>query len=388
MPKINPIVEKIPRVGLRKFMEMPEASHPDVIHFEVGQPSFRTPKNIIEKVCASLMDDDNPLYTGYTANAGVPSLKEALVEKLRDRDGFKDINEDNVFVTAGSTSTLARCFTLVVEPGDEVLIPDPGWYNYWALTQLLGGVPRLCELSAESGFLPDVDELSKLVTPKTKMIIVNSPSNPTGAVYPTGLMKELVKFAHDNDIFMLSDEAYGDLIYEGEHVSPGRFEETDSERHILSVYSFSKSYAMAGWRVGYAVISRELAKQMVKIQEPYESCASSISQKAAEEALKLDGEVRKMVEEYRRRWKTALDVLTRNNQLFYKPRGAFYILIDVTKSGMSPDAFAERLLKQKKVAVAPCDFGKSKDRYIRVSWAQVNEDVLETGLERICGLLS
>jgi len=368
-------------------MEMPASRHPDVIHFEVGQPDFRTPEHIIQKVCASLTNADNPLYTGYTQNAGVPSLREALVEKLRQRNGFKHIDEDNILVTSGSTSTLARCFTLVVEPGDEVLISDPGWYNYWALTQLLGGVPRLFKLTADSGFLPDVDELSKVVTQKSKMIIVNSPSNPTGAIYPAELMEKLVKFAHDNDLFLLSDEAYEDLIYEGEHVSPGRYEEIDSERHVLSVFSFSKSYSMAGWRVGYAVTSRELAKQMIKIQEPYESCASSISQKAAEEALKSDGDVRQMLKAYRRRWQTAVDVLQRNNLLFYKPRGAFYILIDVTNSGMSPDAFAEKLLKQKKVAVAPCDFGRSKDKYIRVSWAQVDENTLATGLERICSLL-
>jgi len=368
-------------------MEMPEASHPDVIHFEVGQPNFRTPEDIIRKVCASLVDADNPLYTGYTQNAGVFSLRKALVEKLRNRNGFRDVDEDNILVTSGSASTLARCFSLVVEPGDEVLIFDPGWYNYWALTRLLGGVPKLCELSVESGFVPDIDELSKLVTQKTKMIIVNSPSNPTGAIYPKGLMRKLVKFAHDNDLFLLSDEAYEDLIYEGEHVSPGRFEEIDSERHVLSVFSFSKSYSMAGWRVGYAVTSRKLAEQMIKIQEPYESCASSISQKAAEEALKSDGDVRQMVTSYRRRWNTAVDVLQRNNLLFYKPCGAFYILIDVTNSGMSPDAFAEKLLKEKKVAVAPCDFGKSKDKYIRVSWAQVDETALAIGLERICSLI-
>ena len=249
------------------------------LRLEVGEPSFVTPQHIIDAALEAARNG----HTGYGPNGGLLSLRELLSVKL-ERVNRIDAGIDDIVVTPGGMNALYSAFTLLLEPGDEVLLPTPGFPNMDEMVRLLGGVPRFYRLLPANGFLPDFDELASLVTPKTKVMFVNSPSNPTGRVYGEGVVREVVEFANRHDLWLISDEVYDELVLDPSvsHVPSAWF---DTEGRVISVFSFSKVYAMTGWRVGYAVARGDIPQLMRSTQEPQVSCPSTISQKAAEAAL-------------------------------------------------------------------------------------------------------
>lgn len=344
---------------------------PDAIHLEVGQPDFRTPPHIIDAAHQAARDG----YTGYTPNAGLDSLREACAEKARTENSL-DCDASNVLITVGSEGAVASAFVALVDAGDEVLVPEPGWTNYAMLTRAREATPVPYALRAEDGFIPDPAAVDACVTPRTKMLVVNTPANPTGAVYPAATVEALVDVARRRNLYVLSDEAYEKLTFGPEHVSPGRY---DDDGRVVTTFSFSKSYAMTGWRVGYAVAPEAVARLMIQLQEPYYSCAPSISQKAAEAALAGPQDcVRDMVAAYAARQRIVLDTLSPAGFVTYRPQGAFYVLVNIAGTGMTSYDFAKDCLQETHVAVAPgATFGESADGWIRISVATSTDDVRE-----------
>ena len=377
MKPISATIRGMKRSGIREILDLASAM-PDVIHLEIGQPDFPTPAHITEAAHQAALDG----YTQYTPNAGLPSLREAIVRKLRERNGMT-ASVENVVVTPGSVFAMAASLLALAEPGEEVLVPDPGWPNYEMMLTCQRFVARPYPLCKESGFLPDIAALPELVTPRTKAIIVNSPSNPCGVVLPRETVRELVGFADEHDLYVLSDEIYEDIVFEGEHVSPATF---DRDGRVLSVFGFSKSYAMTGWRVGYVMAPQSIAAEIIKLQEAYVSSAPSVSQKAAEAALTGPQDcVWRMAEAYRRRRDAVCDCLREHGLFDYEPTGAFYILIDISRTGLTSREFCLELLSEKQVAVAPGDtFGQVGEGSVRISLAK-NDGELAEGIKRVCG---
>ena len=367
------------RSGIRMIMDL-SAEVPDAIHLEVGQPDFDTPAHIVEAGCRAAKEG----FTRYTPNAGLLSLREAIVEKLRERNGI-EATVDQVVVTPGAVTAIATVLLAIAEPGEEVLLPDPAWPNYEMMALSIGAVPVRYPLDPERGFLPDFEGMERAVSERAKALMVNSPCNPTGAVFPEYVVRGLMEFAERHDLYLISDEVYEDIVFEGEHISPARF---DRDGRVVSVFGFSKTYAMTGWRLGYAVASEVVARVVAKLQEPFVSCASAISQKAGEAALRGDQScVAEMREAYRRRRDLAVGLFREHGVAVHEPKGAFYMLVDVASSGLDSYTFARRLLEEKKVAVAPgATFGPRGEGYVRISLATAEEQLLE-GVRRLCRFL-
>ena len=272
------------------------------------------------------------------------------MEKLGQDNEIK-VGPDQVAATPGSVFALASALMTVADPGDEVLIPDPGWPNYHMQALALGLKPVHYPLWAEAGYQPRVQDLSPLVTPRTRALIINNPSNPTGAVFSRKTLESLLELARERDFYLISDEVYEKIIYEGSHFSPASI---DPDGRVISVFAVSKTYAMTGWRLGYYAAPAALAPVMFKALEPFVSCASSVSQKAAEAALRGPQEcVAEMVETYRRRRDLVVERLERAGLGFVRPSGAFYLLIDITPTGLDSYGFATQLLQETGTAVAP-----------------------------------
>lgn len=257
----------MPRSKIREIMHL-AMDMPDAIHLEVGEPGFPTPEHVVEAACAAAKAG----FTKYTPNAGVSSLREAIVDKLRKCNGI-EASIDNVTVTAGGVCAIATSLLALMEPGEEILIPELSWPDYDMIIAVNGWKPRRYPLLKENGFLPDLDALRRLINDRTKVLMVNSPSNPTGAVFPREIQQEMLEIAKEHDLYLLSDETYDQIVFDGEHVSPAVF---DEDGRVLTVFSFSKVYSMTGWRVGYVVAPEEIARLITELQEPYVSCASSI----------------------------------------------------------------------------------------------------------------
>src|SRR4051812_33289879 len=363
------------RSGIREIMELAlEVS--DVLHLEVGEPNFKTPRHIVDAAYQAALDG----YTRYTANAGFLSLRRAIADKLRRVNGF-EAPPDRIIVTHGAVSGLMNAAMALLDPGDELLLPDPGWPNCEMMALSLGAVPRRYPLDVENGFLPHMGALEALVGRRTKALLINSPANPTGAVFPEALVRELVAFANRHDLWLISDECYDQLVYDGVHTSPARF---DTDGRVISAFSFSKTYAMTGWRIGYTVAPPGVVELMLKLQEPVISCASAVSQKAAEAALLGPQScVEEMRASYHARRDAALAVLREAGFQPSIPRGAFYVMVDVSAATDDSYDFARELLKNRRVAVAPGEaFGPSGRGLVRVSLA-TERSILEEGLRRL-----
>ena len=321
-------------------------------------------------------------FTRYTPNAGITPLREALVQKLRQRNGL-EVSIDNITITSGAVNAIFAAIFSTVDPGEEVLLPDPGWPNFELVPRCYGAKVVRYPLDREQGFIPtDFDAMDRLVSEKTKAIVVNSPSNPSGSVFPPETVERLVEFAQRLDLYLISDETYEDIVFEGEHISPAHF---CPEGRVLGLFSFSKSYAMTGWRVGYLVASEEISVLARKIHEPTISCVSSISQAAALAALQGPRDyISEMVTAYRRRRDLAMEILREYDLFNYLPQGAFYTLVDISRCGMDSYNFARSLLAERKVAVAPGEtFGPAGANFVRVSFSNSDETISE-GMRRLC----
>ena len=378
---INSFIENMPRSGIRRIMDTATAD--DIFHLEVGQPYFPSPEPAIRAACKAASDRSG-IYTRYTPNMGYTTLRKALVKKLEQENGILS-SEDRILITPGSNYGIMIVFSVLLNAGDEVLVPDPGYINYASLPPQYGGKVVRYALEESNGFEPEIDAIAEKVTSKTKIIVHNSPSNPTGAVCSEKFVAALMDLACRHNLYVLSDEAYEHIVFEGRHISPGKY---DDDGRVISVFTFSKSFAMTGWRLGYVVAGEPIARALEKQQELYVSCAPSISQIAAEAALN-DGRpyIGPMVDEYRRRRDIAIHILKQNNLYAYTPHGAFYVLVDITNTEMDSDEFADRLLLEKRVAVAPgATFGRIAGNYIRVSMAS-DYEVVEEGIRKICEFL-
>ena len=352
---------------------------PGCIRLEVGQPDFPSPPHVIEAACRAAREG----WTKYTPNAGIPELREAIARKFKRKNGI-DASVDTITVTPGAVCAVSTSLLALLDPGDEVLIPDPGWPNYEMMAVAQSAIPVHYPLH-QGTFEPDMGAFERAITERTKAMILNSPSNPTGAVLSEEVLGNILEVAAKRDLYIISDEVYEEILFEGEHVSIGRL---DAEGRVLTVSGVSKAYSMTGWRIGYVHAPRRISEIITKVQEPYVSCPCGVSQKAAEAAL--DGPqdcVQEMVTAYRERRDAVLDVLRENDLYTYTPRGAFYLLVDISGTGMDSYAFAKTLLRKHKVAVAPGEtFGEIGASYVRMSFAASKEDLAE-GTRRICAYI-
>ncbi len=376
MRNISDNLSKMPRSGIRVILDM-AAQREEAFHLELGEPGFQTPDHISRAAEAAIREG----YTKYTANTGLPSLREAVLEKVV-RDNRIPAEPDQVAVTPGSVFALASAVMAVTNPGDELLVPDPGWPNYHMQAVALGLKTVYYPLRAENGYQPRAEELDRLIGPRTRAMIINTPSNPTGAVYSEETVSELVGLAQKHDIYLISDEVYEKIIYRGSHLSPASI---DPDGRVISVFAASKTYAMTGWRIGYYVAPSRVAPVMNKALEPFVACASTVSQKAAEAALRGPQDcVAEMVSAYARRRDLVVGILGSAGLSFIKPSGAFYLLIDIGRTGLDSYSFATALLEETGVAVAPgLTFGPGSDNLIRISFCARTEE-LEEGVRRLC----
>jgi aspartate aminotransferase len=380
MPTLAPGAESMPRSGIRRIMDLAWGLPGPVIGLHVGEPSFTPPEHVVEAARVAYAAGD----THYVPNAGVGELRRAIAGKVSSTNGFAT-GPEQVVVSAGGAQALHNAFSLTLSAGDEVLIPDPGWPNYAMAVQLLQAVPVRYPLRPGNGFRPDVGELGGLVTDRTRLIVVNTPSNPLGTVLPAGDVEALVRFAERHDLWLVSDECYDALTYEQEHVSPGRF---DRDSRVLSAFSFSKTYAMTGLRVGYLVTSEAVARESAKLQEPMVACVNAPAQAAALAALRGPQDaVTAMRDAYRERRDLALAALDAQGMDYLTPEGAFYLWVDVRdRTGGDVDGWALSLLREHSVAVAPgTTFGPLGEGWVRLSLATATEDLLE-GIRRIGGV--
>jgi len=369
----------LPRSAIREIMSLAAAKQ-GVIHLEVGEPDAPTPAHIIEGAFRAAREG----WTRYSPNAGLASLREKVAARVSRRSG-QAVPAERIVVTTGAVGGLYSALMSVLDPGDEVLIPDPGWPNYEAIAHLAGARAVRFALSAQRKFLPDMEEIRRLTSERTKAILINTPGNPTGAVFPRELLRSLVEHCRGTGIYLVSDEVYEDIVFEGEHVSAGAFDAAD---RVFVVSGTSKSFAMTGWRLGWLVCPPQLAGVATGLQEPVTSCASTIAQKAAEAALDGgDACVRELAAAFRRRRDMVVEVLGKQGLLPMVPAGAFYALVDVSRTGQDSLSVCKRLLQTRGVAAVPgITFGPASDRYIRIAFT-VADDELRAGLSCLADFL-
>ena len=344
---ISPSIKAIPPSGIRKFFDLCAGSK-DIISLGVGEPDFVSPWTIREACVYSLGKG----YTMYTSNYGMPELRKEIVRYLYERCGVEYNENTDIIVTVGASEAIDMALRTLLTPGDEVLIPEPCYVSYQACTLMSGGVPVSVPLSAENKFKLTPEDLEKHITPKSKVLILSFPNNPTGAIMDREELTALANVAIKHDLIVISDEIYCELTYEKEPISvaslPGM-----KERTIL-VNGVSKSFAMTGWRIGYVACAPEFISAMVKIHQYTILCAPIMGQMAAIEAFQNGlPEVEKMRTEYNYRRRYIVEKAAEIGLDMVTPEGAFYVFPSIKKFGMSSEEFAGRLLQEKKVAVVP-----------------------------------
>ena len=379
MSVVSKRVEMIPRSGIREIFDLARGV-PDLVHFELGEPDFRMPDHVTEAAIQALKDG----FTKYTPNAGLEELRAAISEKFHRENGFDADPQSEIMVTAGAVNALSLAILSTINPGDEVVIPDPGYVSFAADVLLAGGVPVFAPLHEKNDFRLTPGDLERVISKKTRMIIINSPSNPTGGVELMEDLKGITQLAIQNGILVLSDESYERLVYPGnEHYSIARLPEMHDR--TISIFSFSKTYAMTGMRIGYVTGNATLIRQMTKLQEHYVSCVNAVAQKAAIAALQGSQRcVAQMLAEYTRRRDLLIDGLNETGVITCrKPAGTFYAFPNITKTGYDSKTIARNLLTEAKVVTVPgVAFGKSGEGYIRLSFA-TNLNNIKKAIQRI-----
>lgn len=374
---LSDLIVQIPPSGIRKFFDIVSEME-GAISLGVGEPDFDTPWHIRDEGIHSLKKG----RTFYTSNAGLKELKIEICRYLERRFHVNYDYTDEVMVTVGGSEAIDIALRAMLNPGDEVLIPQPSYVSYVPCTVLAGGVPVEVQLEEKDRFRLTKDKLLEKITPKTKILILPFPNNPTGSIMEEEDLREIAKIVEEKDLFVISDEIYCELTYKGKHNTiaalPGM-----KERTVL-INGFSKSYAMTGWRLGYACAPAVILKQMLKIHQYAIMCAPTTSQYAAIEALRNgDEDVERMRGAYDERRRFLVKALRDMGFDCYEPQGAFYVFPSIKRFGMSSDAFALKLLEEEKVAVVPgTAFGDCGEGYLRISYAYSLKD-LKRALERI-----
>ncbi len=350
-----------------------QAEGKSVLNFSLGEPDFKTPGHICEAAKRALDFG----YTHYTSSAGISELREAIAGKIREENEV-DVSAENVIVTPGAKQAIYELMMSVLDDGDEVILLDPAWVTFESAVKLAGGNPKWVKRLEEE---VNYESLESAVSENTKLIVINSPNNPAGYVLSETEQKEIAEFAVDHDLLVLSDEIYEKIIYGRKHVSIASFDGMQARTVIIN--GFSKTYAMTGWRIGYAVAPAEISKGMLKIQQHSVSCAPSIAQSAALTALSSPQDcVNEMVEQFKRRRDVIVKRLNEIGLRCLNPEGAFYAFVNTSNHGNDVE-FTERLLKEAYIVVTPGSaFGLAGKNYVRFSFAASIEDILE-GMGRI-----
>lgn len=369
----NPLADKvtdIPFSGIRKFFDI-VSEMPDAISLGVGEPDFDTPWHIRDEGIYSLEKG----RTFYTSNSGLKELRQEIANYLKRRQGLEYDAMKEILITVGGSEAIDVGMRVMLNPGEEVLIPQPSYVSYEPCVTLAGGVPVIINLKEENEFRLTAQELLDAITDKTKILVLPFPNNPTGAILEEKDLREIAKICVEKDIFVMSDEIYAELTYKEKHISiaqmPGM-----QERTIL-INGFSKAYAMTGWRLGYACGPANIIEQMLKVHQYAIMCAPTTSQYAAVEALKNgDEDVREMCEAYNQRRRYLVHTFREMGLKCFEPFGAFYIFPSIQEFGMSSDEFATRLLMEEKVAVVPgTAFGACGEGFLRISYAYSLENL-------------
>lgn len=376
----NPLSEKVTGIkpsGIRKFFDI-VSEMKDAISLGVGEPDFDTPWHIREEGIYSLERG----RTYYTSNAGLKELKEEIAEYQKRRFGLEYNPSGEIYVTVGGSEAIDGALRAMLDEGDEVIIPQPSYVSYEPCVVLADGVPVITELKEEDEFKLKKENLEKVVTDKTKILILPFPNNPTGAIMTEEDLKGIAEVVLKHDLFVISDEIYSELTYGSRHVSIASF--PGMKERTIVINGFSKSYAMTGWRLGYACGPKVILDQMLKIHQFAIMCAPTTSQYAAVEALRNGDEgVEYMRDEYDRRRKFLIKALHDIGLKCFEPFGAFYVFPCIKEFGMTSDEFAETLLAEEKLAVVPgTAFGTCGEGFLRISYAYSIED-LKAALERL-----
>ena len=376
----NPLSDKVTTIkpsGIRKFFDL-VLEMKDAISLGVGEPDFDTPWHIREEGIYSLEKG----RTFYTSNSGLRELKTEICNYLKRRQGIQYEPTTNVLVTVGGSEAIDLAFRAMVNDGDEVLIPQPSYVSYLPCAILAGAKPVIINLKVENNFKLTAEELLENISDKTKILVLPFPNNPTGAVMEKNDLEKIAKIVIEKDLFVISDEIYSELTYNGKHVS---ITELDGmkERTVL-INGFSKSYAMTGWRLGYACGPTEIISQMTKIHQYAIMCAPTTSQYAAIEALKNgDEDVEMMRNSYNQRRRYLVDAFKKMNLSCFEPFGAFYMFPCIKEFGLSSEEFATKFLQEEKVALIPgTAFGDCGEGFLRISYAYSLE-TLKIAMERL-----
>ncbi|MBE6680681.1 MAG: aminotransferase class I/II-fold pyridoxal phosphate-dependent enzyme [Ruminococcaceae bacterium] len=356
--------------GIRKFFDILNEV-PGVISLTVGEPDFKTPWHVREAAIASLEKG----RTAYTSNTGLLEFRKQISSYLERRFEISYDPASEMIITVGGSEAIDLAIRAIVEPGDEVLIVEPAYVCYVPMTELCGGVPVVIPTRVEDKFKLTPELLKKYITPKTKMLILPYPNNPTGAIMTEEDLKKIAEVIKDTNIVVLTDEIYGELTYGRKHCSfaaiPGMWDRT------IYVGGFSKSYAMTGWRLGYVCAPEEITKQMLKIHQYAIMCAPTMSQYAGIEAvMNGDEDIEYMKDCYNQRRRMLLSGLNEIGLPCFEPEGAFYVFPEIGKFGLSSDEFCERLLYEEKCAIVPGNaFGASGEGFARISYAYSVEHI-------------
>ena len=370
-------IAQVPPSGIRRFFDI-AATMDDVISLGIGEPDFDSPEQIIQAGIESLQRGE----THYTSNSGIEPLRRAIAEDLDRRYGQTYNPASEILVTVGVSEGLYLALTAILDPGDEVIIPQPSFVSYLPEVVFAGGVPVVVDTMVENAFQVTAEQIQAAITPRTKALLIGYPSNPTGAVMSREKLTEIAMLAEKHDLVVISDEIYDKLVYGTDHVCfpslPGMYQRT------ILLQGFSKSHAMTGWRVGYAAAPGELLGAMRKVHQYTIMSAPTTSQWAALAGLlQAENEMDAMVAEYDRRRKLIVGGLNQIGLSCFEPNGAFYAFPSVAATGMSDEQFAELLLQEERVAVIPGNaFGEAGRGFVRCSYATAYEKI-EEALERL-----
>jgi aspartate aminotransferase len=377
---VSAAIADIPRSGIREIMDAARQV-PDAILLAVGEPNFPTPPHVVDAADAAARSGK----TGYVSNAGIPELRDALAAKIRARNHY-DVVAENVIVTSGGVEGIFAALAAVLGPGDGILLPDPGWPNFSMMARILRARVQPYPLVEANGYLPTIDDLERACDGGTRVLLLNSPSNPLGAVIDRARMAEIAAFAEAHDLWIVSDECYDATLFDDRFVSAAAV--ADPERTI-AIYTFSKTYAMTGWRVGYVAAPARATVQIAKLQEPLISCVNAPAQYAALAALTGPQDVvAEMNRAYHERRDEVCRRLAAAGVSALRPSGAFYVWVDVRAAGLPSRDFAFTLLRERAVAIAPgTAFGPGGEGFARISLA-TEPSALYEGIDRLIAALA